>query len=214
MIHQAKKVWVWLNVWVYDQPRRGSKVQNRIIPFTMFHRFLLRSFQFYPPLNSCATNMYHSAFNSRLKAAWIICQSDRHAPSHPAHLRFPFRTESPAGRFSSLPLWPGFQVDRMTNGVWSPFLIRCNRTPCFWAPPGEMCTWKRGAFVAMRRYGRSGPDSLQMQQCALEHWPCAGRRTLPIAVFSQDYSLFALDSTASDSVESFKELCFISTVAF
>lgn len=131
-----------------------------------FHRLLpLFSFTFffYPQLYACATNMYHSAFNSCLKAAQIICQADTHAsPPLLAHLRFLFCAESPAGRFS--PLWPGFQVDRMTNGVWSPFLIRCNRTPlCFLAPPGEMHARKRGAFVALRRYRRGGPDSLQMQ---------------------------------------------------
>lgn len=146
-IRRRKFEFGFWNVWVYDPPQRGSKVQKRIIPFAVFHQFqdLLLYFHFYPQLSARTTN--DSAFNSCLKAANL---SDRHAPPPPQleHLWVPFCTESPAGPFFfsvfSPPLWPGFQVDRMTNGVWSPLLIRCNRTRCFSAPPGETHTEKRG----------------------------------------------------------------------
>lgn len=50
----------------------------------------------------------------------------------------------------------------MTNGVWSPFLIRGNCISCFSQPLEEMYTWKRGAFVNVRQYGHCGPDSLKV----------------------------------------------------
>lgn len=102
--------------------------------------------------------------------------------------------------------WPGFQVDRTTNGVWSPFLIRGNCISCFSLPLEEMYTWKRGAFVNVRQYGHCGPDSLKVcrgnnvrcitklsrsQRHAI-HWLCAVRgKLIMVLVRKKKRSLFA-----------------------
>lgn len=91
----------------------------------------------------------HATFNyslNPLKAEQqqIICHAVGKADWH-ARLLLMLLTEF--GYFVPfLPQWPGFQVDRTTNGVWSPFLIRGNCITCFSLPLEEMYTWKRGSL--------------------------------------------------------------------
>ena len=130
MNHQEKKVWVWLvNAWVYDQLWRGSKVQDRIIPFTTFHRFCC-SF----PLLSVSSSVIWEHGNAYVSFRFQFLPenstdnlSDLQAQFYP-----PGTFTIPIPRsFSSPPLWPGFQVDRMADGVWSPFSLAVTGPPAF-----------------------------------------------------------------------------------
>lgn len=60
--------------------REVQKSRNGLFP-SVFHHFqdLLLYFHLYPQLSACTTNMHDSAFNSCLKAARIIYQTDTHA---------------------------------------------------------------------------------------------------------------------------------------
>lgn len=119
-----------------------------------------KAFSFVHRLNmfSATRRVCHLIYCSTLTAGrqQRICQSDMHFFSPDA---FTFLVLH-CGCFSVLlRQWPGFQVDRITNGVWSPFLIRGNSISHLSTLVGEMYTRKREAFVTVRQYGHCDPDS-------------------------------------------------------
>lgn len=144
-------------------------------------------------------------FSSRSSVTLLRRQTDTHVSSPGTFTSLVQRWISHWGYFVEFLLqWPGFQVDRTTNGVWSLFLIRGNCISCFSLPLEEMYTWKRGAFVNVRQYGHCGPDSLKVcsgnnvhfitkrsgSQRRAIHLLCAVRGKL-ITVLVTKWSLFA-----------------------